>query len=334
MFTRQSSDLNNYVINAFKVLPYVKILIYLLLVIIMVILIMSIFKKRSLFREQGVSTEITNIKKLKQRDRSILRWNKLLRKLTNFVQGNPFRITSIMVDYYQYNINRAGLKAPGGSRYLSAEEFNAIVRFTSFVLLALALFILVFLNSMLGIVLMISIIATTSTLPNLILRAVVADKDRQIRENFADMYLMLHYVLMLGGNTPVDKILRSYAKTTSSDEMKRFVDNCVNHIETYGEYNATKYIAMDYREIPEVCKLMRLIRQLADGGDIRQELIGFREELIQAKRRTMEKRVNKLVGRARAVSNVLMILLVQAILSAMAIYLPDLSLIKVLLGLK
>ena len=55
--------------------------------------------------------------------------------------------------------------------------------------------------------------------------------------------------------------------------MHRFVDCCIHYIDTYGEYEATKFITRQYREIPQVGKLMRLIRQANEGGDVRAELV-------------------------------------------------------------
>jgi hypothetical protein len=114
----------------------------------------------------------------------------------------------------------------------------------------------------------------------IIIRSVVKSKDAVVKRNFFDMYCKLHYSLMSGGVTPINKLLQIYAKTTDDPEMLRFVDNCCNLIETYNEYGATTRIADDYREIAEVGKLMRLVKQQADGADITAELVGFREELI------------------------------------------------------
>lgn len=94
--------------------------------------------------------------------------------------------------------------------------------------------------------------------------------------------------------------MKSYQKTTDSEEMKHFVDVCVHYIDTYGEYDATRHIAKAYREIPEVAKLMRLIRQANEGGDVKAELIGFRNELLNARRHAIENRMNKLIDMGRA----------------------------------
>ena len=107
--------------------------------------------------------------------------------------------------------------------------------------------------------------------------------------------------------------------------MVRFADTCADYIDIYGEAEGSTYIAKEYREIPDVTKLMRLIKQFNDGGDIKQDLIGFRDKLLLEKQMRMEDEQKKLVTKARLSFNILMIVLVQAILSAMAIYLPDLT---------
>ena len=72
-------------------------------------------------------------------------------------------------------------------------------------------------------------------------------------------------------------------------------------------------------------KLMRLIRQNNDGGDVRAELIGFRNELLSAKKYAIRKRMEKLILKANRSFNILLPILVQAIISAMAIYFKDIS---------
>lgn len=319
------------VINAYNAMPVVVGITVVLILVMAVILTLRRMGIRNL-RLRGVVNELSNIEGLRERDRFIIRTNKILNTITNLVQNSMFRLAESSKDYYEYNIKRAGLMVPGGYRYLTAEEFNALIVCGAAILVLISFLVLLLFNTILGVVICVASLFAASSLPMLIIRLIVADKDREIRENFIDLYLMLHYVLMLGGGTPVEKILESYAKTTDSEEMKRFVANCIGYIDIHGEYNATKYIARDYREIPEVNKLMRLIRQLHDGGDIKQELIGFREELIKNKEYLIEKKMNRLVSRARMSFNLLMIILVQAIISAMSIYLPDLKLISHILG--
>ena len=324
------SYLDKAVIRMYEMLPII-MLITIGLIILTAVLIALHRMGIKAIKPKGITNEIFNIKGLRERDEFIIKVNKILRRMTDIVQRSIFRLADSSKDYYEYNIKRAGLSVPGGFRMMTAEEFNAIVVIAGVILVAISLVILL-INPIFGVVVGVASIFAVSSLPMLIIRMIVADRDREIRENFMDLYLMLHYVLLSGGGTPLTRIFESYAKTTNSEEMKRFVNNCIGHIDIHGEYNATKLIAKDYREIPEVNKLMRLIRQMYDGGEISQELMGFREEIIKDRKYLIEKKMNRLVNHARLSFNLLMIVLVQAILSAMSIYLPDLKLMTSIFG--
>lgn len=312
-------------VRTFSSLPLIKVLICLLLIIILVLIILRLFNIKTIFKGKGIMSEIDNMKRLKSRDQFILTCNKWLKRMVNVIKRTPFNVPHSSREYMAYNLKRADVKVPGGFRNISPDEFNAIIKFAAFGGIILGVLAAIFISLFIGVAIIIGVIVLQGTLPNIIIRSIVRERDRDIIEHFADFYLMLHYVLLIGGSTPLDKLMRSYAKTTDSAEMVRFVDNCVGHIDTNGEYNATSLIIKDYREIAEVGKLMRLIKQMYDGADIKQELIGFRDELMKERRYRLEQKVNMLIKKARRSFNVLMIILIQAILSAMALYLPDLT---------
>ena len=285
------------------------------------------YNVKSFKRGKGIISELEYVDKIRKRDASIIRYNKLLTQITRIVQGTVFKANKTNKEYVEYNLERAGVKIPGGSRYMRSEEFNAVVVALASAVVAVGVIIIILANYVLGAVLIIFTIVMASILPMTYLRQIVQAKDNEIRENFSDFYLMLHYVLIAGAKTPLNGIMRSYAKTTDSIEMKHMVDVCTHYMDTYGEYEGTRYIAKAYREIPVMGKLMRLIRQSNEGGDISAELIGFRTELLNEKRYAIEKRTDKLINRARASFNLLMPILFQAVLSAMSIYLSDMGLI-------
>ena len=252
--------------------------------------------------------------------------------LTNFVEKTPFSLAKNQADYWQYNINRAGVQIPGKTRNMKATEFNALIVLITMSCCAVGLIIALIANLMLGTLIIIFSVVISSYLPMSIVRSVVKSKDQEIIDNFSDYYLMIHYVILASASTPLEGIMKSYAKTTDSLEMRRYVDACVHYIDTYGEYEATNYIARDYREISEVGKLMRLIRQSNEGGNVEPELIGFRQELIASKQYAMTKRMEKLISRARMSFNILVPILIQAIISAMSIYWKDISVTSTFLG--
>ncbi len=320
------------VIRSFEALPYIKFLAIGAIIVIMVVLIFKIFRVRSRFRGKGIKNELNQVDRLKSRDKRILRANGFIDKITKFIEKTPFSVSKLNVEYMNYNLMRAGLKTPGGNRYMRAEEFNAILKMTILLVTLIGIICILFVSMIVGAIIIVSGIILINVVPKMVIRSIVGAKDNEIKNNFADMYLMVHYVIIADAGTTVASVLKSYSNTTSSKEMKRFVSVCIEHIETYGEYEATKYIIKDYREIPVVCKLMRLIKQANEGGDVVEELKGFRAELLREKRYRIEKKMEKIVRKANWSFNILMIILVQAIISAMAIYLEDLGGIGSFLG--
>ena len=326
------SLLNDATISQFGAIPIIKIVLYMLIMLLMVIVILKLFNIKSPFKSRGIKSELNHIEEVKRRDANIVKANKFMAWVTVFIEKTPLSMGKTNIEYWQYNISRAGLKIPGGSRHMKAIEFHALIQILGLFSASVSLLILILLNSVLGWILLIFTIIAINNMPMMILRQTVKEKDMEIRTNFADYYLMLHYVLVANANTPLSGIMRSYAKTTSSVEMHRFVDVCIHYIDTYGEYEATRHIAKEYRELTEIGKLMRLIRQANEGGEVQTELIGFRAELLREKRYTIEKRMEKLVGRAKLSFNILLPVLLQAILSAMSIYLSSMGLAKGLIG--
>lgn len=322
---RDYKRMDNSLIGQFGSIQQVKIGIGALLIILCAGLILRIFKVRSLFRDKGIASELRNVHNIKDRDKQIVTANKMLSGITNKMVKTSLRNDKNKYDYMQYNLKRARVMAPGGYRVMTPDEFQACIRLLQYAFIVLSMVILIFMNMTLGAIILVLSFLACNIIPMRIIRMLVTSRDAEIQKNFMYYYLMLHYVLISGAQTPLAKIMKSYAKTTDSEEMKFFVDNCVTHIDTIGEYKATRLIADDYREIPEVARLMRLIRQLQDGGNIEEELIGFRESLIKELRFQMETYSNKLVNRARNSFNMLMIILVQAVASAAAIYLPDMG---------
>lgn len=333
IYNKNSPYLDNDLIQLFNTIPIIKFVIMLLILLLMSIVILKIFNIKSPFKGKGITRELDYMEKVKKHDLSILRANRAMAWVTNFISKTPLHLGNANKEYWQYNLTRAGIKIPGGSRIIKAEEFHSIVMFIALCCMAVDILLLVFVNSILGWVLIISTIVIATSMPMMVLRSIVKEKDLEIKENFADYYLMLHYVLIANANTPLAGIMKSYSKTTSSKEMIRYIDSCIHYMDTYGEFEATRYIAKEYREIPEVGKLMRLIRQANEGGHIESELLGFRTELLNAKQYAIKKRMEKLVMKAQYSFNILLPILVQAILSAMAIYITDLGVAGSLFGM-
>lgn len=305
-------------------LPYVRFIVALLLIILAIMLVLKLLDVKQPMQGKGMKNALAYMDAIRKHDAAVLANNRRIRIITTIVEKQPFALPKRQVDYWQYNIDRAQIYIPGNQRLYKATELHALIVALTAVFDACSV-LMIPLSPVLGVSLIIFFTAMMQVFPMRILRARVQAKDEEIVANFQDFYLMLHYVLMASSSTPMAGIMKQYQKTTDSEEMKHFVDVCIHYIDTYGEYAATRHITKAYREIPQVAKLMRLIRQQNEGGDIKAELVGFREELLNAKKYTIQKKMDKLIAMGRAQFNILMPILIQAILSAMSIYFEDLA---------
>lgn len=313
-------------IQQLAMLPAVKILIMILLLIAAFLIIIKVLEIRSPFKGKAITRELENLDRIKKRDEEIIKANNMINSLTKIIENSPFNLDKSYIDYWAYNLTRADIRIPGKYRVMKPQEFNALIKIVELGLIAFFAIMGLLFNMAVGLVLIVMTISFSSSLPMMYIRGLVKAKDNEIIENFADFYLMLHYVLLASASTPISGIMKSFDKTTSSSEMHKFVDVCIHYIDIYGEYEATRFIGKQYREIPQVGKLMRLIRQANEGGDVRAELMGFRNELLSAKKYAIQKRMEKVVNKAKLSFNILTPILIQAVISAMAIYFEDLQL--------
>lgn len=317
--------MNTELMDNLRRLGLYKVLLCVLIIGIAVVIALKLFGITSIKQSKGIQAEVSNIGRIRKRDKKILRYSKIMHHITILIRSLGFGVGEIQKEYLDYNIKRAGLLAPGGIRPMTSEEYNAMLKIGSFITALICGVVMIFINTSLGAVLLVVSIAAWAIIPMRYLRALVMTKDREIKEGFFNFYIEIHYILKDGGSAHLNRKARAYAKMVNSEEMAKFADNCADLWELYGDSLGSPHIAKEYREIPVVGKLMRLIQQFNDGADIKKDLEGFRQQLLLEKQLKLEAHQQKIIKKARASFNVLMILLVQAILSAMAIYLPDIA---------
>ena len=312
--------LNNYLV--------IKVFVVILLLVLAFMIVKNLLGIRSIFTAKSVVDDVGNFNRIRDRDARILKTNKIIRLITRLVMNRGIRVGVGYKDYIAYNLERANVRIPGRSRCYTPDEFNSIKVIGICLIVALGILLTLFVSPVIGVLIMLIGGITVNAMPMMIIRQIVVARDNEIREDFPDLYLMIHYEIVSGGNTPLERSFRSYKRVTKSVEMLKFVDRAIELFETYGEIEATNEIAKYYREIPEVTRLMRLINQLHTGGNVQQEFIGFREQILKDKKYRLEEKMNKLVGRARMSFKLAYIILIQAIISAMALFMPRLDLFK------
>lgn len=323
--------MNEVLINQIESLPLIKIGICCILIFVLILIIFQLLGLGQGITYAGVESELANINRLKKFDEYVIKRNRQLARLTKQVESIGLGVDKSRITYLEYNLRRAGVKNPGGQRILTPQEYNAIIKGVMFTFL-LAGLVLLPINMMLGVTVALLGIVAMGIIPDALLRDTVLRKDKIIKLNFFDFYGELHYPIVADENEPLVKILRNYAKVDLVPEMREFTNNVADIFDLHGEYEGTKYVAQEYKEIPEVTKLMRLIRQYHDGADVVNDMMGFREQLLLEQQMQIDKACEKIIQKARTSFNIIYIILFQAIISAMAIYLPDLGNMSSLFG--
>lgn len=305
----------------FEAVLYMSILATILLAVLGVMLYFKAYNIK--FKQYtGIKRSLSNLKSRRNRDSYILNSNRFLSYITSKVE-NGFLKVGQHNTRLAYDLKRANWTVPGGYRVITVQEYNAIMKFTLMILLIISLVLGILINSILGLLLGIVSIVTCNVLVRQLLSAIVKEKDMDIKIHFSDLYFMVHYVLLSNGKAPLINIFSSYYRSTENKNMKAFVKDCIDIFDLYGEFEGAMVIANEYKEIYEVQKLMKFIRQFNNGGDIKQDLIGFRSELIETKKYMLRMFTNKLAAKAQFAINLIFILVGQTVISVAFIYLED-----------
>ena len=314
---------NWHLVNMYSSIPLLLLIMFIVGCIVLVLVRMKLHNIKSLDL-YGITRSISIRNREIRNRKALMNINQFISDLTMFVEKTPFRVNVNNKDYMDYNLKMAGFTLPG-NRPMYYETYNALKLLITFILILFAVFIGLFASLPVGILLIIGVIWLTVIMPIHIIRAIVQSKNRVIRENFMDFYLMLHYSILTSSTTPLTKLMLSYTRTTDNVTMIKFVSECINHIDTYGEYNATGVIAKEFREVPQVGKLMRLIKQKYDGADVNQELIGFRKEVINETKARINDEGDKRVVKVRSTIYLVYIMCFQILVSIVIMYLGDMK---------
>lgn len=318
--------MDNDLLNNFANIGLYKVILIILILIIFIILMFKLFGIRGVRKDAGIQAEIDNVKTLRKTERRILRNQKILTRLKTIVSAFGLDPDEVYKDYMNYNLKRAAIMAPSGDRPMDAYEFNALVVCGEVVTSIVCILIMLIWSLPLGFMALAISLVAWSTFPKSYVRAIALERDNVIKDNFFEFYQEIHYILKDGGKTPLAKRIRSYEKgVKDKPELIQFAETCADLFDLYGEAEGAKKAAKEFREIPDVTKLMRLIQQFNEGANIAHDLEGFRQTLLLKQQMRLEDEQKKLINKARASFNVLMIVLFQAILSAMAIYAQDLT---------
>lgn len=315
--------MNDKLIKEMEYIWLMKAVIVFLVVVAAVFIILKIVGKKKI-KNKGMTEISTSYSVIQKHDKKILRTEANLKKIKKFIDDTPLVINSETErEYLQYNLNRANVRI--AERQMTADEYNAICRTVELALIVVLIAVSIFINALIGVVGMVVVVMVGEIVPKFAIRSVVNSKDKEIERNFSDLYLLLHYNLMSGLKTSIYKNLTACKSTIQSKELREFIGRWMMYIDESGEQQSVSKMAADYREIHAVVRLMRIVKQIYDGDDVRNELEGYRQEIVNKSYEQVMERQRAISAKATRSLMIVMLILVQAIISAMGIYMPDIS---------
>lgn len=253
-------------------------------------------------------------------DKKQWQMRKFLNAMVALQSRGIFRLDPYKADDLSFNLQRLGWKLRDIP--LTAEMYNGLKIFASIITAVIgALAGLVTMNPMAPMIAVIFIILIGSLDVFVAMR--VHQLDEEISKNFLELYLILYHTMVADGGASLAGLLRVYL-STADGEMAIVTEKIIYSLETYGEALGCDKLTNAFRH-EYVTRLMRLIKGYTQGADVRDDLRGFRALLIENREREIERESEKLQMKARMSFYILMPVLVQAIISAMAIYFGDIA---------
>ena len=253
-------------------------------------------------------------------DKKQWRVRKFLNLMVDIQSRGILKLDEYKAADLNFNIRRLGWEIRGVA--ITAEMYNGLKIFSSLILIILGVFGSLVTFTPIPIVIAAFLVVTIASMDTMIDRRVQA-LDAEISSNFLELYLVLYHTMVADGGASLASLLKVY-RNTANGEMKIVTEKIIYAFETYGEATGCDKLTDSFRH-EYVTRLMRLIKGYVQGADVRDDLKGFRTLLTENKEREIEHESEKLQMKARMSFYILMPVLVQAVVSAMAIYFGDIA---------
>lgn len=325
-------SLDTRVLWQYQLVPLFTLIAVTLIIIVVVLLILQAHGITHGLSQRAIKNEVQHYKWIQKRDKRILRRARFSINLQKFMNKHNLGLSTAQKSYLEYNLLRAKVMDLTGRSIMLPGEYNALIKFSQIICTLLGVVLTVKYGLAVGIGVILIGCTLLGKVPEAIIRGKVRNADEVIKSGFFGLYGEIHYTLLQRSDTPLKRVVRQYGKMDLPEEIKDFANDIADEFDMYGDTIGARHIAQKYREINEVSKLMRLIQQYADGGDIGNDLKGFRQALLVQRRIREDKKSEKVMRTCRRAMVVVYIILVQVAISTLANTLPDLLSFKGLLG--
>lgn len=243
----------------------------------------------------------------------------LLSFFERFCDGFGFKVNEVKIEKYKFLIGRLNITLPYIERNLRPKELIGFFKFVKFLSCFLAIVLFLLTNNKLCLILL--ALFFIDIFFEATMEGSIADEDKEIEEDFPDLFLLLYSRLIKGTNTRLAPVLDDYIRsidTIDGDKshmaIRKLVMTLRKNIELYGDDSLAIHNMRGIYRSAMVVNFMNLAVQSLKGVDNREKLLAFKMELSQKKLESMKEKAEKMVIKGQRV-----ILLIYVILGEFVI---------------
>ena len=237
----------------------------------------------------------------------------------------------------RYKLDRCDIKVKPLDRRLKPTELNGIFRLVQFISIIITILAFSFSFSIVSCGWLVLCLLPKAFI--IILDTKIQAEDEELEENFPDLYLLLYSRLIKGAHARILPTVQDYVN--SLNEMygngkghmaiRKFCSRFVANVEIYGDESMAIKKLRDHYHSPTIINFCNLAAQSLTGVNNADKLLGFKQELTDARKKAMQRYAERLVVKGnRAVYVVYVVLFEFIVLSWVSKI--DLSLFSGLFG--
>lgn len=272
---------------------------------VLILFVLYVTKQNNMWGvKKGTNKTKVESRKYKQegRYRSYLAF--ILSNLANIGENFMISPSSKKIEDYQYKINRIRLRIHLLSRNIKAIELIGLFKLLKYIGVVVGTLGLFLTGNI--IFLVFYILVTIEFFFIMFVDAVIMSSDREIEEDFPDLYILLYSRLIKGSSVRLLPTLDDYLRSidtvhgeNSHKEIRNFVRDIKSNIDIYGDDSMAIHKMRDMYKSAMLVNFFNLAIQSLRNVNNSEKLLAFKIELNQRKLAIKEKKAEKLVEKGQ-----------------------------------
>ena len=227
------------------------------------------------------------------------------------------------VESFKFYIDRNKISVKYVDRNISPYELLGLFKIIKIVGCFLAVFLTV-ITGFAGFLLLFAVLFIDSIF-KFVVEGLIADEDREIEDDFPDLYMLLYSRLARGTAVRISPTLDEYIKSIdavdgeqSHKAIRNFVTTLRRYIEIYGDDSMAVHQMRNIYKSAMVVNFFNLAVQSLRGVDNREKLLAFKMELSQKRLQAMTAKAEAMVARGQRAIMLIYVILAQFVILSWA----------------